>query len=176
MKQNAGILFYHRGRAGLELLLTRRAIHPGRGWWGGSGGKQSWRDSGDLWRTAVRETREEYGDHPIFLRACYRRTDTFMDGQAAGPLLHDFCGRADGEAALGTVAVAGSVRGARQSRVVAEAVVQSVGSGAFASGDAERAVRPSVPVGRVAAGGLGRCVRVQKKAWSKVHYHVKDAP
>lgn len=64
--RNAGILFYHVGGDGTEVLLARRSSSRGRGLWGGSGGSASRVDRGDLWRTAVRETLEEFGDHMAF--------------------------------------------------------------------------------------------------------------
>lgn len=72
MRQGAGILFYHGTGADRELLLVRRAIPPLRGWWGGSGGSMDARDGGDLWRTAIRETAEEFGDHREVRRALER--------------------------------------------------------------------------------------------------------
>ncbi|MCB1171174.1 MAG: NUDIX domain-containing protein [Leptospiraceae bacterium] len=73
--RNAGILFYHRGAQGIQVLLVQRDLRPGRGCWGGSGGKQEKGES-SLWQTALRETREEFGDHDIFAlaRAPYENT------------------------------------------------------------------------------------------------------
>lgn len=63
--RNAGIIFYFNGPKDREILLVERSFGRGRGLWGGSGGKWNASDA-SLWKTAVRETLEEFGDHDVF--------------------------------------------------------------------------------------------------------------
>lgn len=69
MKKAAGILFYTNAGSEPQILLVKRAISPGRGLWGGSGGKMDSRGTANPWKTAVRETLEEFGDCPEFKKA-----------------------------------------------------------------------------------------------------------
>lgn len=67
-REAAGILFYYDGADGREFLLAKRTARTGRGRWGPSGGFRERYDR-TLWDTAVRETREEFGDHAEVARA-----------------------------------------------------------------------------------------------------------
>lgn len=91
--QNAGILCYVRSSDAIRVLLARRVgssrnrFFSGGGRWGGSGGGVNAGES--LWEAAIRETIEEFGDHPVLGRALQKfGGDVPMHWNAGFPLYH----------------------------------------------------------------------------------------
>jgi 8-oxo-dGTP pyrophosphatase MutT (NUDIX family) len=59
MYRGAGILFVRKEEGKTMVLLGKRTIRPQKNYWSLPGGKMDYRDEGDFFRCALRETGEE---------------------------------------------------------------------------------------------------------------------